>query len=117
MLFIQLYRLMCDMDQICQIWEQRVLLKTMSKVTSILIFRLKREETNLQFHFLYCVRVNSYLKKDNSINNTIRRFDSFCSTLTRMYVAAQRCLTLPSMLIHQFVDNFSQKQMYLNQGN
>lgn len=51
---------MCDMDQICQIWEQRVLLKTMSKVTSILIFRLKREETNLQFHFLYCVRVNSY---------------------------------------------------------
>ena len=60
MLFIQLYHLMCDMDQICQIRAPRILLKTMSKVTSILIFRLKSEETKLQFHFLYCVRVNSY---------------------------------------------------------
>ena len=54
---------MCDMDQICQIWAPRILLKTMSKVTSILIFRWKSEETNLQFHFLYCIRVNSYFKK------------------------------------------------------
>ena len=53
------------------------------------------------------------LKKDNFINNTVRRFDSFCSTLTRMYVAAQRCLTSPSMLMPQFVDNFSEKQIYI----
>lgn len=80
MLSIQLYRL-CVIWTDMPDWEQKSFAETMSKVTSILIFRLKRVKKQI-YNSIFVLRKSEQLLKDNSINNIIRRFDSFCSTLT-----------------------------------